>query len=143
MRRKPPSPITFYVDECLGKFVPVEIIAAGYDVRPWFEHFPGVSDVEWLPEIGREGWVLLTKDKDIRRRPLEVEAILNSHVKAFVLTATDLRREAQAAVFVKAMRRIVRICAQRGPFIYNLTRTGQLAPVPAQVLRRRAGSRKK
>jgi hypothetical protein len=47
--------------------------------------------------------VLLTKDKDIRRRPLEIEAILNTRVRAFVLTATELRREEQSAIFLRAM----------------------------------------
>jgi hypothetical protein len=121
--------------------VPDELAAAGYEVRPWYEHFAGRDDVEWLPAIGERGWVLLTKDKDIRRRPLEIETILNAGVRAFVLTATELRREEQAAIFVKAMPKIHRICRRPGPFIYNITRMGYFAEVSKRVLHRRAGRR--
>ena len=48
--------------------MPHELAAAGYDIRPWYEHFAGRDDVEWLPAIGAQGWVLLTKDKDTRPR---------------------------------------------------------------------------
>jgi len=130
------------VDECLGRHVPEALAAARYDIRPWYDHFAGNDDVEWLPPIGERGWVLLTKDKDIRRRPLEVEAILNARVRAFVLTATHLRREEQAAIFLKAMPKIYRICRRPGPFIYNVTLMGSLNEISKRVLRRRAGSRR-
>jgi hypothetical protein len=81
--------------------------------------------------------VLLTKDKNIRRRPLEVEAILSARVRAFVLTATDLTGPEQANAFVKALQRIVRLCQQPGPFVYNVTRAGQLSRISARVLGRR------
>ncbi len=60
--------------------------------------------------------MLLTKDKDIRRRPLEIEAILNARVRAFVLTATE-------------------------PFIFNITRMGYFAELSKRGLDRRAGRR--
>jgi len=119
--------------------VPGELRAAGYDVRPWYEHFAGQPDVGWLPAIGNRGWVLLTKDKDIRRRPLEIEAILNAHIRAFVLTATELGREEQAGIFLRAMPKIHRICRRPGPFIYNITRMGNFAELSRRLLRRRAG----
>lgn len=121
--------------------MPGELAAAGYDIRPWYEHFAGEEDVEWLPAIGARDWVLLTKDKDIRRRPLEIDAILNSHVRAFVLTATELRREEQAEIFLKAMPKILRICRRLGPFIYNITRMGYFAEISNRALRRRARQR--
>jgi hypothetical protein len=84
------------------------------------------------------GWVVLTKDKDIRRTPLEIAAILNSGVKAFVLTATGLKKEDQADVFLKAMRKIRRVSVQRGPFIFNLTRMGHLSRISGAALKRRS-----
>jgi ABC-type lipoprotein release transport system permease subunit len=49
------------------------LIDDGHDVRPYYDHFSGVADVEWLPAIGELRWVLLTKDKNIRKNQLEVE----------------------------------------------------------------------
>jgi hypothetical protein len=121
--------------------VPGALAAAGYDIRPWYDHFAGKEDVEWLPAIGERGWVLLTKDKDIRRRPLEIEAILNARVRAFVLTATELRREEQAEIFLQAMPKIHRVCRRSGPFIFNITRMGYLNEVSKRVLHRRARRR--
>lgn len=74
-RRRVP---TFYVDENLGRFVAEALERGGFDVRPYYEYFAGLPDVEWLPQVGAQHWILLTKDKNIRRRQLEVDAILNS-----------------------------------------------------------------
>ena len=139
--KRPPKPLIFYVDECLGTHVPAALIAAGLDVRPWYDHFPGVPDVEWLPPIGARRWVLLTKDREIRRRPIEVQAILNARVRAFVLVATALRREEQATLILGAMKKIHRICKRPGPFIYNITTMGALSEVPYRILSRRAHRR--
>jgi hypothetical protein len=32
-----------------------------------FDAFAGKKDVEFLPTIGERGWVLVTKDKNVRR----------------------------------------------------------------------------
>lgn len=96
----------------------------------------------FLPIVGENRWVFLTKDKHVRRNQLEVDAILNSGLRAFVLTAAGLGGDEQAAVFVRAMRKIVRICRQRGPFVYNLTRTGLITQVSNRRLRRRARGRR-
>lgn len=136
-KRKPPNP-TFYVDECLGKAVPASLAAAGHDIRPWFNHYPGQPDTVWLPEIGARGWVLLTKDKQIKKRALEVHAILNAGVRAFILITSGLRGDEQADIFLKAMRKVYRICRLRGPFVFTMTRSGILSQVSRRALVRRS-----
>lgn len=42
----------------------------------------GAKDPQWLPVVGKAGLVVLTRDKRIRRRPLEREALLTSGVRA-------------------------------------------------------------
>lgn len=132
------KPLTFYVDECLGRFVAETLSAAGFDVRAYYDHFAGVPDIEWLPRVGASGWILLTKDKNIRRRQLEVDAILNSGVRAFVVTAIGLHREDLARLVLRAMPKIQRICQQRGPFIFNITASGVVSQISNRKLRRRA-----
>jgi len=46
--------------------------AAGARVEVHIEHFEqNAPDTEWIPEVGRREWVLITKDQNIRRNPLE------------------------------------------------------------------------
>jgi hypothetical protein len=97
------KPLTFYVDECLGRFVAEALSAGGFDVRPYYDYFAGMQDVDWLPQVGVDRWILLTKDKNIRRRQLEVDAILNSGVRAFVVTAVGLHREDLAKLMLRVM----------------------------------------
>ena len=97
--------------------------------------------MEILPSLGARGWVLLTKDKNVRKNELEVDAILNSSLRAFVVTATNLNHQQIAELLSRAMRKILRICSRKGPFVYNVTATGVLAQVSRRALRRRAGAR--
>jgi PIN like domain/Protein of unknown function (DUF433) len=46
------------------------------------DHFDqGAADVDWLPEVGRQGWIVLTKDANIGKRTLEKIAVAQSHIK--------------------------------------------------------------
>lgn len=132
------KPLTFYVDECLGRFVAEALATGGLNVRAYYDYFAGMPDVEWLPKVGASGWILLTKDKNIRRRQLEVDAILNSGVRAFVVTAVGLHRNDLAKLILRVMPKIHRICQRDGPFIFNITASGVLSQISNRKLRRRA-----
>lgn len=78
-----------------------------------------------MPVVGARGWVVLMKDKRIRRIALEREALLRSGVRAFVLTAGNLRGPDMAQVFVMNLRRIVHIARTHpAPFIAAVTNAG-------------------
>jgi hypothetical protein len=128
---------TFYVDECLGRGIALRLQTEGHDARA-FDEFAGKPDVEFLPIIGERQWVLITKDKNVRRNQLEVEAILNSDVRAFVVTAANFNHEQIAQLVLKAMPKITRISRQQGPFVYNITASGIVSQIPHRTLRRRA-----
>lgn len=117
-RRKPT--VIYLVDECLGRhFVAEALKIAGAQVELHHEHFlPGAQDAEWLPVAGARKWIVLTKDRQIILRQLEITAIINARVRAFVLTAADLMGREQAEVFVRALKKMNRIAAaSRGPLI--------------------------
>ena len=46
-----------------------------------------------LAAVGARGWVFLSKDRNIRRRTLERQALMDADVKAFLLTTADLSGE--------------------------------------------------
>jgi hypothetical protein len=100
--------------------------AAGADVRVHSHYFAHDEDDEvWLPEVARRRWVILTKDKRIRRRPIEKQALLASGARAFVLTSGSLRGEEMADLFVKHLRRMERVARNtKPPFVAAVTRTG-------------------
>lgn len=135
-RRQRHKPPTFYIDECLGRGIAFSLQEDGHDARP-FDEFAGRPDPEILPILGARTWVLLTKDKNIRKNELEVDAILNSGLRAFVVTATTMNHGEIRDLLTRVMPKVVRICRQKGPFVYNITASGALSQVSRRVLRRR------
>lgn len=68
--------------------MPAALGAAGADVRVHVEHFTqGTPDVDWLRAIRGHGWVVLTKDTNMRRRPLEIAALMEAGLRVFAVTA--------------------------------------------------------
>jgi hypothetical protein len=63
----------------------------------------GAPDVDWLPEVGRRGWIVLTKDANIGKRTLEKIAVAQSHIKMFTLASQNLSGDDMVAIFKKAI----------------------------------------
>jgi predicted nuclease of predicted toxin-antitoxin system len=120
------SPSYFFLDRSLECGVVIRALqAAGADVRVHSDYFAHDEDDEvWLPQVARRRWVILTKDKRIRRRPIEKQALLASGARAFVLTSGSLRGEEMADLFVKRLRRMERVARNTNPpFVAAVTRT--------------------
>ena len=133
-------PLTYFVDECLGRHFVVDALRrAGAAVEVHHEHFtPGAPDADWLPVVGERRWIVLTKDRHIRRRELEINAFVQARVRAFVLTAADLTGSEQALAFVRALKKMDRIAsASKGPLIGRVAATGGVSLL--ELPRRRRG----
>lgn len=130
---RPREPPVFFIDHCLGtEKVAERLRSEGVEVRVMIdEGFPSdVEDVAWLPVVASRGWAVLTKDKRIRRRPLEHEAIIGSLAGAFILAAGGLGGDAIAAAFARALPRMIRIWHTRArPFIATVTSQGKVVVV--------------
>lgn len=117
-----------YIDESLSqRFLPDALRAREVTVFVRADKFAaGVTDPEWLTEAGRQKWIVLTKDKAIKRRPNELMALLNSGVRAFVLAAGEMTGQEQAELFVRILPKIRSYVADlgKGPFIVRVTKTG-------------------
>lgn len=89
------------------------------------DHFPpDAKDADWLPAVGKRGWVVLTKDDRIRYRQHELEALMDAGVRSFVLTSRNLTGEEMAAIFVKFLSKIQRMAGgTRRAFIARVTQT--------------------
>jgi hypothetical protein len=97
----------------------VEVIAQA-------DRFPaGVSDAEWLTAAGRARWLVLTKDKSIRRRENERLALVNAGVGAFVLVAGEMTGPEQADLFCRIIPKIrYYAAAYHRPFIVRVDKRG-------------------
>lgn len=47
------------------------------------------KDVVWLREVGRQGWMIISRDKQLRHRPSEKRALVESGGGCFVLAYRD------------------------------------------------------
>jgi len=81
-------------------------------------------DERWLRDAGAKGWIVLMKDDAIRRRPAELDALVDAGVRAFCLTNAQLRAAEQTERFVSNRHRIVQQARKPGPHIYGVYEHG-------------------
>jgi len=114
------------VDRSLGKGLALALIGAGEQAIAHDQRFPpDAPDVVWLAEAGRQHWIVLTKDKRIRYRELEREALIRGGLAAFVLTSSGLRGEEIAALVLEHLSRIKHLAAfQPRPFVASVNKSG-------------------
>lgn len=103
----------------------------GVDVKVHADHFPpDAPDEAWLEFAGREGLIVLTRDKGIRKRVLEVEAFRRHRVRAVVLIgrgAQGLTNEENLRAIRTALPAIQReVLARDAPCIFRLRANGAL-----------------
>jgi len=100
----------------------------GFSVELLEDRFTSdAADEEWLPEIGELGWLILTKDDKIRRRPVERDALLRSGARAFILPSGNMSGKEMAATITKALPRIQRFVGKnQPPFIARISRSGDV-----------------
>ena len=131
---KPPDRTVLFVDRSLGgKVVPDALRAAGERVERHDDHFPAdTPDHVWLADVGARGWLILTKDKRIRRRPAEIHALRAAGAKAFFLSSSkDLTGPQMAEIFVRALPKMKRIARNTpAPFLAHVMRDGSVHVMP-------------
>ncbi len=118
-----PHEVVYFTDRDLGHRFPEKLRAAGLRVERHDDHFDQLTpDSEWIAEIGRRGWVAVTRDKRIRYSPLAIETLMTSGARLFVIVGRLTNDEA-ADVFVKQGKRIERLLGkERRPFIGKVRR---------------------
>jgi len=129
---KPPDPSVVFLDRSLGKQVIATVLrTAGFQVEVHDDHFStDAKDQEWLTEAGRKGWIVLTKDKKIKYRMVELAAVAAADAKVFTLTAGSVQGSEMADIFVKAMPKIkAYVEANAPPYIVRISKAGLLSTV--------------
>jgi len=89
-------------------------------------------DEDWLLEVGRRGWAVITSDDRIRYRTLEREAATSAGVALFIFTGRRMRAPAQAEALVRALPAMSELLANRSrPFVAKVSRTGAVTVLPS------------
>jgi len=130
--QKPPDEPTFFLDRNLAyKKFPTALRAAGIKVVLHDDYFPiDAKDVDWLPKVGQNGWIVLTKDDKIRYHALERQALMGSGVGAFILASGELTAHEWASIFIKALPAVKKFLHKtKRPFIARITRSGAISIV--------------
>jgi len=115
-----------FFDENLGIQLSNGLREFGEDTCHLLDCFSaGTFDEVWLQTIGERGWLLLTCDKRIRRRPLEKEALKKYKVGAFFLLGKKMNRWDYIKQVVRAWDKIKDIAErEKPPFVYQVNRHG-------------------
>lgn len=93
-----------------------ELRKAEVKVEAHSDHFAlDALDQDWLREVGAKNWVVLSRDERIRYRPLELQALTQAKVKAFVLVAGNLRGTEMAKILVDALPEIIKTVRENDP----------------------------
>jgi hypothetical protein len=119
----------FFTDRDLGKQFPARLREAGLQVERHADHLlPATADEEWLPEVGRRGWVVLTHDERIRYKPNEREAVMR-HGVALLVVQGQAPYPQLAEWFVQTLPRIEAfVAAHAPPYIAKVQR-----PTPKEL----------
>lgn len=138
---RPPPSYVFFLDKNLGRYdVPDALKSAGYRVEILTDHFEeDTPDTVWAPAVGRRGWIILTNDKEVRRRPLELLALWNANVPAFVLRSGETTGPQNAEAILAAMPSVHQLIMRKPwPFIATISATGsvQMLLAEGQLLKR-------
>lgn len=105
--------------------------SAGANVEHAGDALPfGSTDDVWLSKCGHRGWIVLTRDKHIRHRRLEREALMRNGVAAFALTSGAATAEEVAETIVPLIQKFVNMAvSEPKPFLYTFGLKGWLTRV--------------
>jgi len=120
----------FFIDRCLGKKLADSLRNVGATVEIHEDHFSqDINDEDWLRIVGERNWAVLTKDKKIASRPLELLAVAQGDVRLFPCVGGDVPGVVVAQAFVNALENMQRfIRGNQAPFIAKVYQSGLVKP---------------
>jgi hypothetical protein len=86
---------------------------------------PATLDRDWIPEVARRGWLIITRDRHIRDHRAEIRAVRENGAKMVTLASDEAQGTwNQLEVLMCQWRAIAeRVVDEPGPFIYRASRT--------------------
>lgn len=76
------------------------------------------TDSTWIPKVSHNNWIIITRDKHMRHRPAEYEAIVRNKARVVRLDARrELKKWDQLEIIVCQWRNIEKYRDREGPWI--------------------------
>ncbi len=118
----------FFFDNNLSVHLVEGMKIFGENVLHLKEVFPeNTDDVIWLPYVGKNKMVLITRDEQLRWNPAEIAALQNYKVGAFVLGGKNLNRCRIIQQVIRNWPRIKEIAIKsqnKTPYIFRVPPRG-------------------
>lgn len=117
---------TFFIDRCLGRQLGLTLRERGLLIELHEDHYADdAQDAEWLIDVGSRGWVVLTKDKAIRKKPLERQAVIIAKVRIFSLPSGNYTGAEMTDILLANLLGIGRFLKKhKPPFIASVSKNG-------------------
>ncbi len=121
--------IRFFFDEDTLGIGQVMAAARGDCIYPGHPRSPvnvGTDDVDWIPAVAAEGWIVVARDNKIRSRPAEMGGPSRApapHAGAYN-GAGNLSVWEQLRVLVARWDRIEELSLEPPPWMYAVTKNG-------------------
>ena len=110
--------MTYFFDANLSTKLAQMLQALGVSVVHLQQHFPkDAPDRQWIPWVGKRGWVIVTTDGRILQNPAERRALERAHIIAVFLFRgfSEMTRWAQACWLLRWWPRITSAVHQAAP----------------------------
>lgn len=117
----------FFFDNNLGEFLVNGLKEFGQDVTHLKDHFPEhTPDIKWLEFIGKNEMVLITRDRMIRKRLGELQALKIHGVGAFFLGGKNMGHWDQVLQVIRAWHRIKEYADKtKPPYAFTVSLAGR------------------
>ena len=120
---------SIYLDRNLGKHVIADALReAGATVEIHDDHLPlSAPDEDWIALVGRNRWIAITKDKNIRYRAAEIAAIKKHGAMVVVVRAKNATGRELGEILSSSLVRIQRFAeSHQPPFVAGIDRSGRI-----------------
>ena len=127
---KPPPEPTLFLDRNLGRHIIAKLLRdAGMAVEVHDDHLrEDAPDEDWIALVGRKNWVAVTKDKNIRYRTAELDAIRKHSARVVVIRMNNATGPQIADALMKGRCRLVRFTANTpAPYVAGIQKSGSVS----------------
>lgn len=92
--------------------------------RPACPIRPQANDVDWIPVVAKAGWLIVTRDANVRQHRAEINAIMDNGGRMVSLAGKDAGTKwGQLELVMTQWREIDKLADLPGPFVYEAYRT--------------------